>query len=156
MNQPNKGPASTEKAARPKTTRAPAKLRSTPAKAAPPESAAARYDISPPSEPKSLLPSAALLGVGILLESQLLMGIAIGTGLVYASKWLPGAVGESVQPIVNSTITACYSAATKTREMLGEAAQQIEAVIAGKAAREEKVGVVSSRKPEAQGHQPQV
>jgi hypothetical protein len=106
--------------------------------AAPKRAAAAAPGITLPVEAKSLLPSAALIGVGLLLESELLVGVALGTGIVVASRWLPKAVGETVRPIVNGTVEACYSAAAKTGEMLGEAAQRVENLVTRQAPPEPK------------------
>jgi len=122
-----------------KTGRRPAKLRRTSeGAAARPAEAPAESRFGLPAEAKSLIPSAGLIGVGLLLESELLVGIALGTGIVIASRWLPKAVAETVQPIANQTIEACYSAAAKTSEMLGEAAHRVESIVLRQASREER------------------
>ena len=119
MDEPLKKSATlAERRKRAMTGRTPAKLRAKPGRPAPSEAAAAGR-VSLPPEAMSLMPSAALIGVGLLLESELLVGIAIGTGIVIASRWLPEAVGETVQPVVNETVKACYSAAAKASGMLG-------------------------------------
>ncbi len=131
-----------------KTGRTPAQLRAKPKTPAPEETAAApRISLAP--EAKSLMPSAALIGVGLLLESELLVGVALGTGIVIASKWLPQAVGDTVQPIVNSTVKACYSAAAKTSEMLGEAARRVESIITRQAPRKEETAAAPEGEREA-------
>jgi hypothetical protein len=94
---------------------------------APLEEVAAKPMLAP--EARSLIPSVALIGLGLILESELLIGIALGTGIVIASKWLPKAVGDAVEPILNSTVEACYSAAAETSKMLGEAAQRVGSII---------------------------
>lgn len=129
-------PAGPEGGAR-KRGRAPAKPRSTPT---PP---VAVEPSEPPSreitqEAASLLPSAALIGVGLLLESELLVGIAIGTAMVLASRWLPEAVANTVRPVINGTVAACYSAAAKTSEMVGEAVERVESIITRQGQPEEK------------------
>jgi hypothetical protein len=143
-----------ERGQRAKTRRTPAKLRAKPERPAPAEpAAAARISLAP--EAKSLMPSAALIGMGLLLESELLVGIALGTGIVIVSRWLPQAVGDTVQPIVNTTVKACYSAAAKTSEMLGEAAQRVESIITRQAPAEEKAAATPEGEPEAQEGRPQ-
>lgn len=144
MDEPLKkrtGPVGTRQRA--KMGRRPAKLRaiperpSAPAVEAAPEAAAeTRFNLPP--EAKALMPSAGLIAVGLLLESELLVGIALGTGIVIASRWLPQAVGDTVQPVVNRTVKACYSAAAKTSEMLGDAARRVESIITRQAPAEEK------------------
>jgi hypothetical protein len=79
----------------------------------------------------SLAPSAALVGVGLLLESELLVGIAIGTGIAMAAKWAPEPISGAVLPVVNSTLMACYTAAVRTGQMLGDAIERIEGAITG-------------------------
>ncbi len=81
------------------------------------------------SEAKSLIPSAALVGVGLLLESELLVGVALGTGIMIVARWLPESVGDTVRPVVNGTVGACYSAAAKTSEIVGHAARRAEGII---------------------------
>jgi hypothetical protein len=121
----------------PRRGRTPAKLRVKLVKPAPVE-APAETRITLPPEAKALIPSTALIGVGLLLESELLVGVALGTGIVIASRWLPQAVGDTVEPIVRSTVQACYTAAAKTSEMLGEAVQRVEGLVTRRATLEEE------------------
>lgn len=81
------------------------------------------------SEAKSLIPSAALVGVGLFLESELLVGVALGTGIMIVARWLPESVGDTVRPVVNGTVGACYTAASKTSAMVGHAARRAEGII---------------------------
>ena len=112
--------------------------------------AATERAIGLPLEAKSLLPSAALIGVGLLLESEFLVGVALGTGIMIASKWVPQTVSDKVQPIVNGTVQACYSAAAKTSEMLGEAAQRVEGIITRQPSRKEPTPPSNESQHEAQ------
>lgn len=144
----------TERRRATKTPQEGVKLRAKPGTPAPQEEAAAPQ-ISLPPEVKSLIPSAALIGVGLLLESELLVGVALGTGIVIASRWLPPTVGERVQPIVDSTVKACYSAAAKTSEMVSEAAQRVESIITRRAPSEEEASAAPEGKPEAPEDRPQ-
>ncbi|HYB91102.1 MAG TPA: hypothetical protein VEC38_08655 [Candidatus Binataceae bacterium] len=116
----------------------PSKLRAKEEEPAAERMAAAAAPTAPVPDAKSLIPSAALIGVGLLLESELLVGVALGTGIMIASRWLPQAVGDTVQPIVDSTVNACYSAAAKTSEMLSDAAQRVESILTRQAAPEEE------------------
>ncbi len=134
-------------------SRRPAKLRPAPEKPAVAE-AAAETRFSLPPEAKALMPSAVLIGVGLLLESELLVGIALGTGIMIASRWLPRTIGDTVQPVINGTVNACYSAAAKTSEMLGDAARRVEGILTRQAPAEEKPVTAPEAEREAQD-QPQ-
>jgi hypothetical protein len=57
----------------------------------------------------SLLTSAALIGIGTLIEPELLAGMVIGAGIVFASKWLPDLVGAVLRPVVKTTVKAGYA-----------------------------------------------
>lgn len=85
----------------------------------------------------SLLTSAALIGVGALIEPELLAGMAIGAGIVLASRWLPNIVGDLVRPIAKTAVKAGYAAATATREVVAEVTEQVEDLMAEARAEQE-------------------
>ncbi len=91
----------------------------------------------PVDKAASLASSAALVGVGLLLESELLAGIAIGTGIVLAAKLVPEPISGAILPVVNGTLKACYSAAAKMGELVGEAVEGIEGAVGIGGKREE-------------------
>jgi hypothetical protein len=143
MEEPLKrlaAPAGHEGGAR-KRGRAAAKLRSTAAAPVVVEPAAPAREIA--REAASLVPSAAIIGLGVLLESELLVGIAIGTAMVLVSRWLPEAVAGTVRPIINGTVSACYSAAAKTGEMVGEAVERVESIITHRGQAEEEASAAA-------------
>lgn len=74
----------------------------------------------------SLLTSAALIGIGALIEPELLAGMVIGAGIVYASKWLPDLVGGVLRPVVKTTVKAGYALA----ETVSEAVEQTQDIVA--------------------------
>ena len=154
MDERLKRSAVVEKPQRAKRGRTPAKVSPEPETPAPAEAIVAT-GISLPPEVKSLIPSAALIGVGLLLESELLVGIAIGTGVVLTSRWLPEAVGKNVQPIVTSTVKACYLAAAKTSEMVGEAVERVGELVMRRGSLREEATAASEEERGPQGNQPQ-
>ena len=79
---------------------------------------------------ETLILPAALIGAGVLLESELLAGIALCTGIALASRWLPDTIGERVKPIVQRTVGACSSAAEKTSKSFVAAARRLERLVA--------------------------
>jgi len=127
----------------------PAQVPTQPAAApAPPTPALPLIGSIPIEKAASLAPSAALVAVGLLLESELLLGIAIGTGIAVATKWAPEPISGAVLPAVNSTLKACYNAAVRTGEMLGEAIEGIEGAITG------MVGTKPSEAPKVEEDHP--
>jgi hypothetical protein len=78
----------------------------------------------------SLLTSAALIGIGVLIEPELLAGMAIGAGIVLASRWFPNVVGDLVRPIAKTAVKAGYAAAAATREMVAEVTEEVEDMMA--------------------------
>jgi hypothetical protein len=74
----------------------------------------------------SLLTSAALIGIGALIEPELLAGMAIGAGIVFASKWIPDLVGGVLRPVVKTAVKAGYAAA----EVVSEATEQVQDMVA--------------------------
>ena len=68
----------------------------------------------------------AVVGVGVaLISAELIPGMIIGV----AAAFLPG-VGPKMRPFFKSTVRAGYTAFRKTREMLAEANEQIQDVMA--------------------------
>jgi len=84
----------------------------------------------PPMVSRSTLTAAALIGVTALVEPELLMGMAIGAGLALASSWLPDVVGGTVRPLVKTAIKAGYAAASAAREMVSEASESVQDIVA--------------------------
>jgi hypothetical protein len=68
----------------------------------------------------------AVVGVGVaLISTELLPGMLIGV----AAALLPG-IGPKVRPLLKSTVKAGYSAVRKTREMMSEASEQVQDMLA--------------------------
>jgi hypothetical protein len=82
----------------------------------------------------SLLTSAALIGIGSLIEPELLAGMVIGAGIVFASRWLPDLMGGVLRPAVKTTVRAGYAVA----EAVSEAVEQTQDIVAEIRAEREK------------------
>lgn len=92
--------------------------------------------------------SAAMLMVGLaLFEPELIAGMVIGAGLMYASKWLPDLIGDVIAPVVGGVVrpvaqTAVnlgYATVNKTQELVSQAVEGVEDMIAeARAGREEE------------------
>jgi Protein of unknown function (DUF5132) len=68
----------------------------------------------------------AVIGVGAaLISAELIPGMLIGI----AAAFIPG-MGPKMRPLLKSTIRAGYSAVKKTREMVAEASEQMQDVMA--------------------------
>jgi hypothetical protein len=79
---------------------------------------------------RSMLTTGALIGLAALIEPELLVGMAVGAGIAMASGWLPDLVSGTVRPLVGTAIKAGYSAATMAREMVSEAAESVQDMVA--------------------------
>ncbi len=82
----------------------------------------------------SWLTTAALIGVGALIEPELLAGMAIGAGIVLVSKWMPDLVGGVLRPVVKTVVKAGYAAA----EVISEATEEVQDMAAEARAEHER------------------
>jgi hypothetical protein len=68
----------------------------------------------------------AVIGVGAaLISAELIPGMLIGL----AAAFIPG-MGPKLRPLLKSTIRAGYAAVQKTKEMVAEASEQMQDVMA--------------------------
>jgi hypothetical protein len=68
----------------------------------------------------------AVVGVGVaLISTELIPGMLIGV----AAALLPG-MGPKLRPFLKSTVKAGFSAVRKTREMIAEAGEQVQDMLA--------------------------
>ncbi|MGH8011673.1 MAG: DUF5132 domain-containing protein [Candidatus Binataceae bacterium] len=81
------------------------------------------------SEGGSWIASAALIGIGALIEPELLGGMILGAGVVYATRGLP-AISGFVRPLMKSVVKASYVAASKATELVAEATEDIQDIFA--------------------------
>ncbi len=76
------------------------------------------------------LATAAIVGVGVaLVEPELIPGMLIGAGAWLVPKLLP-ALGSMLRPVVKGVIKAGYSATMAVREVVAEASEQVEDIVA--------------------------
>ena len=85
--------------------------------------------MSPEFDSSSLLTSAALIGVGALLQPELLGGMLLGAGAVYAGRALPVVRGV-LRPMLKTIVRAGYMAVAKANEVISEASEDVQDMIA--------------------------
>src|SRR5262249_14136308 len=77
----------------------------------------------------SLLGSAALIGIGALIEPELLGGMLLGAGAVYLARNIP-VVGGILRPVVSKAVKTGYSVAMKANELIAEAGEDLQDMVA--------------------------
>lgn len=71
-----------------------------------------------------------VVGVGVaVLEAALLPGVVLGVAAVTAPKYLPR-LGSAMSPIFRSAVRGVYMAGRKTREIVAEAQEQVNDIVA--------------------------
>jgi hypothetical protein len=87
----------------------------------------------------NLLTSATLMGVAALIEPELLAGMAIGAGILLFSGVVtnvvsailrPVVVGGVLRPVVKAAVKAGYQAVEQTREIIAEATEDVQDMVA--------------------------
>ena len=73
-----------------------------------------------------IIPSAALIGAGLLLEPELLGGALIGAGVVYG---LP-LVGQILRPVATTAVQLGYAAVASVGDLLAGARDQVGGIVA--------------------------
>ena len=73
-----------------------------------------------------IIPSAALIGAGLLLEPELLGGALIGAGVVYG---LP-VIGLILRPIATTAVQLGYSVLASVGDLLTGARDQVQGIVA--------------------------
>ncbi len=93
--------------------------------------------VVPQIESGSLVTSAALIGLATLIEEELLVGMLVGAGIMFASGWVSALLGAVVRPVVKTTVKAGYVAAEKTGEVVSGASERIGSLFSGAPSEEE-------------------
>lgn len=71
-----------------------------------------------------------VVGVGVaVMEAALLPGVVLGVAAVAAPKYLPR-LGSAMAPLFRSAVRGVYMAGRKTREMVAEAQEQVNDIVA--------------------------
>jgi len=72
----------------------------------------------------------AAIGVAVaLIEVELIPGMLLGIGAALLPGFLPK-LGDTLRPMVKSTVRASYAVAQKTREVFAEAHEQVQDMVA--------------------------
>ena len=72
----------------------------------------------------------AVVGVGVIVfEAALLPGLALGVAAMLAPKVLPN-LGAALNPLFRSTVRGAYQVGRKTKEMMAEAQEHVNDIVA--------------------------
>jgi len=72
----------------------------------------------------------AVVGAGVIIfEAALLPGLVLGIATMLAPKYLPK-LGGAVSPLLNSPVSGAYRLGQKTREVVAEAQEQVNDIVA--------------------------
>ena len=86
-------------------------------------------NIANDNEARALAGSAALIGLAALLEPELFGGMLLGAGAVYASRSFP-LIGGVLRPLMRGAIRVGYAATAKASEMIAEASEDFQDIVA--------------------------
>ncbi len=83
-----------------------------------------------PSEAVTVAATVGVVAVGAaLFEAALLPGIALGVAAMLAPKYVPK-VGSALTPMFRQSVRGVYKFGQKTREMMAEAKEQVNDIVA--------------------------
>ncbi len=72
----------------------------------------------------------AVVGVGVaVFEAALLPGVVLGVAAMLVPKYLPN-LGAAIAPAVRSTVRGAYVLGQKTKEMVAEAHEHVNDIVA--------------------------
>ena len=95
--------------------------------------------VAVPSAEDGKTMTAALVMVGIaLFQPELIAGMVVGAGLMYASRWMPDligdviapAIGGAVGPVAANAVKMGYATIAKTQELVSQAVEGVEDMMA--------------------------
>ncbi|MDQ2763549.1 MAG: hypothetical protein M3Y22_08710 [Pseudomonadota bacterium] len=79
---------------------------------------------------RSELATAAVVGVAaVIIEAELLPGILLGVAAMMIPKLFPG-VSDLARPMIKSTVGLAYKAMAKTQELIAEASDHAQDLLA--------------------------
>jgi Protein of unknown function (DUF5132) len=82
------------------------------------------------NEAMTVAATVGIVAVGAaLFEVALLPGIALGVAAMLAPKYVPK-MGTALSPMFKSTVRGAYKFGQKTREMMAEAKEQVQDIVA--------------------------
>ncbi len=107
------------------------------------------------SETDQIITAAATVGVvaagAALFEVALLPGIALGVAAMLAPKYVPK-IGSTLAPMLRSSVRGVYKFGQKTNEMMAEAKEQVNDIVAEVKA-EADTGAAKAGTAKAAAHQ---
>jgi hypothetical protein len=84
----------------------------------------------PPNETMTVAATVGVVAVGAaLFEVALLPGIALGVAAMLAPKYVPK-MGSALTPMFRSSVRGVYKFGQKTKEMVAEAKEQVNDIVA--------------------------
>jgi len=78
----------------------------------------------------TIVSAAALLGLGAIIQSEMLAGMAIGAGVVLAARAASRLTADVMRPLAKTAIKAGYAAASKISELAAEAGEEVQDLVA--------------------------
>jgi hypothetical protein len=82
------------------------------------------------SEVVATVATVAVVGIGAAaFEAALLPGIVLGVAAMWLPQYFPK-IGEALNPLFRSTVRGAYKIGQKTREMMAEAQEQVNDIVA--------------------------
>ena len=95
-----------------------------------PETQAVEFDSEDRSRLVATVATVAVVGIGAaVFEAALLPGLVLGVAAVCVPRYFPQ-IGSALHPLFSSTIRGAYQIGQKTREVVAEAHEQIQDIVA--------------------------
>jgi hypothetical protein len=92
---------------------------------------AERHDAPAPTDATAAtVATVAVVGLGVaVFEAALLPGVILGVAAVWVPQYFPK-MGAALEPVFRSTVRGAYKLTQKTRELVAEAQEQVEDIVA--------------------------
>lgn len=95
-----------------------------------PETEAVELDSEDRSELVATVAAVAVVGIGAaVFEAALLPGLVLGVAATCVPRFFPQ-IGSALQPLFRTTVRGAYQIGQKTREMVAEAQEQVQDIVA--------------------------
>ena len=95
-----------------------------------PETQAVESDSEDRSELVATIATVAVVGIGAaVFEAALLPGLVLGVAAMSVPRFFPQ-IGSALHPLFRSTVRGAYEIGQKSREMLAEAKEQVQDIVA--------------------------
>ena len=95
-----------------------------------PETEAVEFDSEDRGELVATVATVAVVGIGAaVFEAALLPGLVLGVAATSVPRFFPQ-IGSVLQPLFRTTVRGAYHIGQKTREMVAEAQEQVQDIVA--------------------------